>query len=155
MGDGPFSGVHLPERLVYFRCAASRRPHSLPSPRTDYPATLNSPAPGVELVEVSIEALGEETGGELVPDSVNLVGILGIVLKTDLELSDQSEGTTAAIIDRYRRSDQCKTPMSTRKRFPPRPRRRGPKPRRLAFPRRGVAETPQTWPVSCRAFQKE
>jgi phospholipase C len=73
---------------------------SLPSPRTDCPTTL-SPAPGVAKTALSSSArtaLGEQP----LPESGNVHGFLGIVLKTDIELSDGNSAETAAKIARVK-----------------------------------------------------
>jgi phospholipase C len=69
---------------------------SLPTPRTDCPTTINNPA-------VAIMTATPEVGDihQSLPDSGNVHGSLGILLKTDLELSRGDPTETAAIMDRF------------------------------------------------------
>ena len=69
---------------------------SLATPRTDCPTTLDNPA-------VAIMRAAPEVGDihQSLPDSGNVHGSLGILLKTDLELSRGDPTETAAIMDRF------------------------------------------------------
>jgi phospholipase C len=63
---------------------------SLPAPRTDCPTTLSSPAPAVAEAALP-EAAEADLRAQPLPDSGNIVGFLGIMLKTDIELAGGSD----------------------------------------------------------------
>ena len=74
---------------------------SLPAPRTDCPTTLHGPAAAqTSRAALSGPAQGD-VGEEPLPSEGNLIGFLGVVLKTDLELPDASESQKAAMIERF------------------------------------------------------
>jgi phospholipase C len=73
---------------------------TLSSPRTDCPTTLPNPVADVPLAAPTDGSPARE-GADAVadrplPDSGNVVGFLGIALKTDIELSDASEAEAEA-----------------------------------------------------------
>ena len=69
---------------------------SLAMPRTDCPTTLNNPT-------VAVMTAAPEIGDihQSLPGSGNVHGSLGVLLKTDLELSRGDPTETAAIMDRF------------------------------------------------------
>lgn len=75
---------------------------SLSSPRTDCPTTLSRPAPAA-VQAPRPKTMQAELDQQPLPDSGNLLGFLGIVLKTDIELSEADEAETAAKIERVKR----------------------------------------------------
>jgi phospholipase C len=78
---------------------------SLSSPRTDCPTTLKSPALGAAEAPLPTAAKAEISRQPL-PESGSVQGFLGIVLKTDVELSEGNQAEAAAKIER---ANQIKT----------------------------------------------
>jgi phospholipase C len=75
---------------------------SRPSPRTDCPTTLKGPAPAAAEPPVP-RATRSQLDREPLPESGNVIGFLGIMLKTDIELSEGNEAETAAKVKRVKR----------------------------------------------------
>ncbi len=73
---------------------------SLTSPRTDCPQTLAGPAPP-STVQKTAAADNAHPAAEPLPQSGNLPGFLGILLKTQLEVSSGSPDEQAPIIDQF------------------------------------------------------
>ena len=74
---------------------------SLSAPRTDCPTTLNEPAAAA--VEPALLTTAQaDLDRQPLPDSGNVLGFLGIMLKTDIELSEGNEAETAAKIERVK-----------------------------------------------------
>jgi phospholipase C len=69
---------------------------SEPSPRTDCPTTLNTPVP---TITAAVPAPGgpADGGNRPLPHAGNVHGLLGVLLKTDLELARGDEAETQAI----------------------------------------------------------
>jgi phospholipase C len=77
---------------------------SLGSPRTDCPTTLNEPARPATVARTAPAALVQATiAQQPIPESTNLPGFLGIMLKTELELSDGSEAQRKRIVENFKR----------------------------------------------------
>ncbi len=74
----------------------------LPNIRTDTPKKLNEPAAAVEKPALTSEQLAELEQQPL-PDSGNELGFLAIMLKTELELSPESESEQAAILEAFKK----------------------------------------------------
>jgi phospholipase C len=74
---------------------------SLPVARTDCPTTLNNPVSAVAEAAVS-DAAQAPVSDQPLPDSGNVHGFLGNLLKTDLKLSEGNQAEQAAIIERFR-----------------------------------------------------
>ncbi len=75
---------------------------SLSAPRTDCPTTLSRPAPAAVQAPLP-KTMQAELDQQPLPDSGNVLGFLGITLKTDIELSEGDEAETAAKIQRVKR----------------------------------------------------
>ena len=74
---------------------------SLPSPRTDCPTTLSSPAAAVAEAKAA-DTMQDDVREQPLPDAGNMHGFLAIMLKTDLELARGDEAETAAIQDKFK-----------------------------------------------------
>lgn len=75
---------------------------SLPTPRTDCPTSLGSPAPPLRATKAPLTV--EERAridAQPVPQSGNLAGVLGILMKTEIELSARTPPEIAAIRARF------------------------------------------------------
>lgn len=75
---------------------------SLASPRTDCPVTLNKPALPTVALAMPSPALAAAVALQPVPDAGSLPGFLGIMLKTELELSGGTDAEKAAIIANFK-----------------------------------------------------
>jgi phospholipase C len=76
---------------------------SLALPRSDCPTTLNNPAlPAMAAEAVAAPAVPSAVALQPVPNTGNLPGFLGAMLKTELELSSGTDPEKAAIISNFK-----------------------------------------------------
>jgi len=75
---------------------------SLSTPRTDCPETLNDPAPAPAGAPAVAEVMAPEISGQPLPESGNIQGSLGILLKMDLELAGGDRAAEAAAIEKFK-----------------------------------------------------
>lgn len=74
---------------------------TLPKPRTDCPTRLNDPVKVAERVEVALtEAEQARLDSQSIPESGNYIGFLHVLLKAELELSNDSEA--ASIMENFK-----------------------------------------------------
>jgi len=74
-----------------------------PTARSNCPTTLNNPAPAASAaLKAQPGYVRPLVASEPIPEQGYLVGMLGIMLKTEIELSDGSEATKAALVERFK-----------------------------------------------------
>lgn len=74
----------------------------LQSPRTDCPTQLNNPAPSqANAAKLERVRAAEGAMSDPLPECGNLVGALGVLLKTEYELSDRTDASLAQILARF------------------------------------------------------
>ncbi len=75
---------------------------SLAWPRLDCPMTLNPPAPAVVIERMATVEEKAVVAPQPLPSAGNLQGLLGVALKTDIELSDGSVAKKTAIMAKFK-----------------------------------------------------